>query len=197
MSRFDVHLTAVALLLLLLQGTAKAQPPFELQHLHDIPSLRLLSRFVPSIKFPDRKPDPRKYNARGMAVRGGIVYLAYDAGGLRILDARNKAKPVEIGRYSNPAMDSKPRAYNNVVVDGTLAYVTVDYCGLEVLDVSKPSAVKRVSWWNPWKCDASPWNWFTSPGHTNEIAYDPQCGLLFLSSGATQGLTRNSRRHPR
>ena len=145
--------------------------------------LRLLSRFVPSIKFPDRKPNPKQHNARGMAVRGGIVYLAYDAGGLRLIDVRNKTKPIEIGRYSNPAMNGKPRAYNNVVVEGGLAYVSVDYCGLEVLDVAKPAAIKLVGWWNPWKCNASPWNWFTSPGHTNEIAYDPQCKLLFLASG--------------
>jgi hypothetical protein len=107
--------------------------------------LQLLSRLVPSIGFPDVHPDPRKINARGMAVRDGIVYLAYDAGGLRIVDARDRSAPVEIGRYSNPVLNGKPRAYNNVVLDGSRVYVTVDYCGLEVLDVGTPAAIRQLS----------------------------------------------------
>ncbi len=146
-------------------------------------ALRQLSRLVPARNFPDQSFDPLKVNARGMALRNGRLYLAYDAGGLRILDVRNRAKPREIGRYSNPALAGRPRAYNNVVIDGQRAYVTVDYCGLEVLNVAKPAAIKRLSWWNPWGCPGGPLSWFTSPGHTNEIAFDPQCKLLFLAAG--------------
>ena len=146
-------------------------------------ALSPLSRFVPARNFPDRNFDPRKINARGMAVRNGLVYLAYDAGGLRIVDVRNKTRPVEVGRWSNPALNGKPRAYNNVVVDGTRAYVTVDYCGLEVLNVKKPAAIKLLSWWNPWRCPGGLFGWFTSDGHTNEIAFDRECKLLFLSAG--------------
>ncbi len=142
-----------------------------------------VSRLVPSITYPDPSPDPRKYNARGMAVRNGLVYLAYDAGGLRIIDANNREQPVEIGRYSNPLLDRKPRAYNNIVLDGDLAIVTVDYCGLEVLDISDPTGIRQVSWWNPEDCQVSGWKWFRSPIHTNEIAFDSESRLAFLSSG--------------
>ena len=147
--------------------------------------LRLLSRLVPALSFPDPNPDKLKLNARGLAVRKGIVYLAFDAGGLRILDLRNRSHPVEIGRYSNPALHGKPRAYNNVVLDGSRVYVTVDYCGLEVLNVANPAAIRRVSWFNPFECPGHPLYWFVSPGHTNEITYDKQCKLLFMSAGKT------------
>ncbi len=143
----------------------------------------LVSSFIPDIKFPDPKPDPAKYNARGMAIRNDKVYLCYDAGGVRIIDVADKKKPAEIGRWSNPVMNGKPRAYNNIVVDDSLAYVTVDYCGLEVLNISVPSNIRQVSWWNPWKCEASAMNWFSSEGHANEIAFDKKNKLLFLSTG--------------
>jgi hypothetical protein len=145
--------------------------------------LTLVSRFVPPLSFPDARPDKTKINARGLVVRQGIVYLAYDAGGLRIVDARNPARPVQIGRWANPALKGKPRAYNNVVVDGDRAYVTVDYCGLEVLDVARPGKVRMLSWWNPWSCASHPLSWFVSEGHTNEIAFDADCQLLFMAAG--------------
>lgn len=143
----------------------------------------LLSRFVPDIAYPDAKPDPSKYNARGLAIRNDLVYLSYDAGGLRIIDVSDKRRPREVGRFSNPRMNRKPRAYNNAVLDGDLLYAAVDYCGMEVLDVSNAARISLVSWWNPWKCDSSGWNWFTSPGHANEIALDKDANLLFISSG--------------
>lgn len=146
-------------------------------------SIRQVAKFVPDIRYPDPNPDPPKFNARGMAVRDGIVYLCYDAGGLRLVDVHNPSQPVEIGRYANPAMDRKPRAYNNIVLDGRFAYVTVDYVGFEVLDISNPSAIKLVSWWNPWNPELNGLRWFTSPGHANEIAYDAQHKLVFISAG--------------
>lgn len=142
-----------------------------------------VSRFVPALDFPDAQPDPSKINARGILVQGSSLFLAYDAGGLRILDISDKTHPREAGRWSNPVMNGKPRAYNNVVVEGTVAYVAVDYCGLEALDVSNPAAVRLLSWWNPWTCQTSAQNWFTSDGHANELALDPAKKLLFVSSG--------------
>ena len=143
----------------------------------------LLSQFVPEISFPDPNPDPPKFNARGMAVKNGIVYLCYDAGGLRIIDTSDKSNPVEIGRYSNPELNGLPRAYNNIILDGDLVYIAVDYCGLEVLDISDPAQIKLIGWWNPWDCQGNPFNWFSSPGHTNEMTYNPDCKTLFLSTG--------------
>ncbi len=145
--------------------------------------LRLVSRFVPDIHFPDPHPDPHKVNARGLAVRNGVVYLAYDAGGVRIVDARHADAPREIGHYSNPALNGRPRAYNNVVLDGSRLYVSADYCGLEVLNVAKPNRIRRLSWWNPWKCPGGPFSWFGAQGHANELVYDPHCKLLFVAAG--------------
>jgi len=140
-----------------------------------------VSQFVPDIDYPTPNPNPDLYNARGMAVREGIVYLCYDAGGLRIVNTVDKAHPVETGHYSNPAMNGLPRAYNNIVLDGSLAYIAVDYCGLEVLDVSDTADITLTGWWNPYGCPTN--NWFTSPVHANELAYNPECRLLFVSTG--------------
>jgi hypothetical protein len=142
-----------------------------------------LSHFMPDLDFPEPNPDTPKYNLRGLVVKDAIVYAAFDAGGVRIINCTDKANPRETGRYSNPVMNGKPRAYNNLVVDDTLIYVTADYCGLEVLNISDTSNITQVSWWNPWTCETNPFNWFISDGHSNEIMHDPDCDLLFISTG--------------
>ena len=144
-------------------------------------NIKFISQFIPDIWYPDPKAKKSLFNARGMQVNGDLVYLCYDAGGLRIINMKDKSNPVEAGRYSNPVMNGKPRAYNNIVVDGDLAYIAVDYCGLEVLNIKDPSDIKLVGWWNPYGCPKN--NWFSSPVHANEIAYDSNCRLLFLSTG--------------
>jgi len=150
---------------------------------HDKTKPRLMSSVVPDARFPDPGTKRSKVNARGLAVRKERVYLCYDAGGLRIIDAQDRHRPREIGRYSNPVMNGKPRAYNNAVLDGSLLYVAVDYCGVEVLDVSDPAEIEQVSWWNPWHCQESAWNWFRSPGHANELTLDRANRFLFVSTG--------------
>lgn len=145
--------------------------------------IQLLSQYVPDLSFPEPNPDTAKYNARGMALDGDVVYLAFDAGGIRVINVADKMNPVETGRYSNPALLGKPRAYNNLVADGDYLYVAVDYCGMEVLDVSDTSNISLAGWWNPWECETNPFNWFSSPGHANEIRYIKECGLLFISTG--------------
>lgn len=147
----------------------------------------LVSVFKPSISYPNpTNPDSLKYNARGMAVRNSIVYLCDDAGGLRVIDATNKSTPVEIGKYANPAVYNRPRAYNNVILDDTLLYVAVDYCGMEVLSVANVSNIRLVGWWNPWHCESFSNTWFNSGGHTNEIQYSGGCKTVFLSSGKSE-----------
>jgi hypothetical protein len=149
----------------------------------DKTDIQFVSQFVPDLAFPDPNPDPSKINARGMQVRDGIIYLCYDAGGLRIINATDPQNPAEIGRFANPELNGLPRAYNNVVLNDGLAYVAVDYCGLEILDVSDTAQISLTGWWNPWNCQSNPFNWFSSPGHTNELAFLPGCGLLFIASG--------------
>lgn len=147
----------------------------------------LKSVLRPSISYPNpTSPDSLKYNARGMAVYHDIVYLCYDAGGIRIINAVNKTAPVETGHYSNPAIYSRPRAYNNLVLDDTLLYVAADYCGMEILSVADTSDITQVGWWNPWHCESVSNTWFNSPGHTNEIQYDPVCKDVFLASGKSE-----------
>ena len=147
----------------------------------DKKKIKFVSRFTPDINYPDPKPKKSLFNARGMQVKDDLVYLCYDAGGLRIINTKDKSKPVEIGRYSNPVMNGKPRAYNNIVVDEDLAYIAVDYCGMEILNVKDPANIKSVGWWNPYGCPTN--NWFSSPVHANEIAYNKDCKLVFLSTG--------------
>lgn len=146
-------------------------------------AIRLRARHQPELAFPDKRPDRAKINARGLALQKNLLFLCYDAGGVRVLDVADPGKPVEIGRYSNPAMTGRPRAYNNLVLDGSLAYVAADYVGMEVLDITNPRAIKLVSWWNPWNPKLDGLRWFSSPGHANEIAFDARSKTVLMSAG--------------
>ena len=145
--------------------------------------MRVTARLLPELTFPDARPDRSKINARGLAQRKNLLLVCYDAGGVRVIDVADPQKPVEISRYSNPAMNGRPRAYNNIVVNGSLAYVTVDYVGLEILDIANPRAIKLVSWWNPWNPKLDGWRWFSSPGHANELAFDARSKTVLMSGG--------------
>ncbi|HMT27859.1 MAG TPA: T9SS type A sorting domain-containing protein [Bacteroidia bacterium] len=153
----------------------------------DKTQIALEAQFLPDINFPDPNPvNQAKYNARGLVVKNDVVYLCFDAGGIRIVNVADKSNPVETGRYANPALNGLPRAYNNLVLDSIYTYVTVDYCGLEVLNVFDTANITLAGQWNPYNCESNPFNWFTSPGHTNEIRFDPDCRLAFLSSGKSE-----------
>lgn len=147
----------------------------------DKSNIKVSSKFVPDINYPTAGPNPDLYNARGMEVKNDIVYLCYDAGGIRIINVSDKTKPKETGHYSNPALNGKPRAYNNLVLHNDLLYVAVDYCGLEVLNIKDTSNIKLFGKWNPYNCPTN--NWFTSPVHANEIQFNRACKTLFLSTG--------------
>lgn len=54
-----------------------------------------------------------------------VLYGCYDAGGLHIFDVTNGSSPRALGRYANPALLNKPRAYNGVVIQGGFAFVAV------------------------------------------------------------------------
>ncbi|MBN8701519.1 MAG: T9SS type A sorting domain-containing protein [Bacteroidetes bacterium] len=147
-------------------------------------NISFVSQFIPTIHYPVSSPNPGLYNARGMEVKNDIVYLCYDAGGLRVINCVNKFSPKETGRFCNPALYvplNLPRAYNNIVLKDTLAYLAVDYCGMEVISIADTSQMKLVGWWNPYNCPTN--NWFTSPVHANEIALDTTLNLTYLSTG--------------
>jgi hypothetical protein len=144
---------------------------------------------VPDVDFPRPQPNAIQHpNARGLAIGAARrrLYVAYDAGGLRVIDVADPTRPQEIGRYVNRTMGAKQQAYNNLVLDGTFAYVAVDYAGLEVVDVSDPADIRQVGWWNPWRAETPANNWFNSPGHTNQIAFDPKRRLVYLSAGDSE-----------
>lgn len=163
--------------------------------------IRRITSFQPDIHFPRPNPNRIRHpNARGLALDGDRLLVAYDAGGLRILDVSQPSRPREIGRYVNTAVPgNKQQAYNHVVVDGRWAYVTVDYCGLEILDVGDPTNVHQVGWWNPWSCQTPANLWFNSPGHTNQLVYDAGGRLVVLSAGDSelQVVDVSDRRRPR
>ncbi|MBS1635757.1 MAG: T9SS type A sorting domain-containing protein [Bacteroidetes bacterium] len=149
-------------------------------------SVQLISQFKPDINFPVANPNSSqqdKINARSMVVKNNIMYLCYDAGGVRILNVSNPASLKETGHYSNPLLISRARAYNNLVLNDTLVYVAADYCGMEVLNVKDTAHIAMTGWWNPWKCETTANTWLNSPGHANEIEYDPNCKMVFMSAG--------------
>ena len=148
-------------------------------------NVQFVSQFVPDINFPPvASPNPSLYNARGMEVSNSIVYLCYDGGGIRIINCTDKIHPIETGHWCNPVMYSPtdhPKAYNNCILDDTLLYVAVDYCGMEVLNVRDTGNITLTGWWNPYNCPNN--NWFTSPSYANEMQYDKYCKRIFMSTG--------------
>lgn len=145
--------------------------------------LNLVRLVRPDPNFPRKNPGKVGHpNVRGLCLFGDRLYVAYDAGGLRVLDLDGR----ERGRYVNRAMHGKQQAYNHVIVSGDLAFCAVDYAGLEILDVSDPSAIRQVGWWNPWRADRPTNNWFNSAGHTNDVALSDDGKMAYLSAGDSE-----------
>lgn len=152
-------------------------------------AITFVSDLAPPITFPHPSNTQGTVNARGMAVRDSLVYLCYDAGGMRVISCADIYNPVQIAQFSNPAVDNTgppfywnvPRAYNNVVLDDTLAYIAVDYCGMEVWSIADPENPDLIAHWNPHNCPAGQWG--DSPVHANELIGQFECDLVFLATG--------------
>lgn len=126
-------------------------------------------------------------NARGMALKGDTLFLAYDAGGIRAIDVSDKSAPFEIGHYVNPQQPPNTAdAYNNLRLVGDLCYAATDFCGFEVVDVSDPVNMQQIAWVNPWNCNGL--SWFGSDGHTNELITAQHDSLLFISGADSEVL---------
>lgn len=151
----------------------------------DPTDIQFVSAYQPDPSWPGIAGyDPQ---ARGMALSGNALFLAYDAGGLRAIDIGDPTAPVQIGQYVNPALPLfTPPAYNNLVVLGDRAYVAVDYCGLEVIDVSDPTDMEQVEWMNPWNCFGL--SWVGSDGHSNELIATMGDSLLLMSGADSEVL---------
>jgi hypothetical protein len=148
--------------------------------------IRFVSNFVPTT-LPNTGFSP---NARGLFISHDTLLVAYDGGGLRVIDVTNKYAPVQIGAYLNAAAtanNSKPY-YNHVWRIGDKAYIPIDYMGLEVDDVSNPSNITTTGWNNVWN-NSGFGAWGGSDGHANEIAWaDPVANVLMVSGGDSQVL---------
>jgi hypothetical protein len=147
-----------------------------------------ISQLIPNLNFPKNNPTPGeklKINTRSAVYRNNVLYVCDDAGGFRVINASNPSNLKETGRYSNPALLNRPRAFNNCVLNDTLVYSAVDYAGMEILNIKDTSNIKQVSWWNPWNAQLSTTDWFKNPGHCNNIEYDDNCKMLYMSAGRT------------
>ncbi|MEM7250622.1 MAG: hypothetical protein AAF493_04330 [Pseudomonadota bacterium] len=150
--------------------------------------IRELTRILPDKDFPLPNPrGPREPASRGLALKGNILFVANDAGGLRAIDIANPRQPREIGRHINPKMGNKPQAYNKVLIVRDRAYVAIDYCGFEVVDIRDPRNMRQISWWNPWQCEQFKNVWFNSPGHTNQMVINGR--EVWLSAGDSELLS--------
>lgn len=151
----------------------------------DVNDIQFVSHVLPDPEFPDVPGLFTTPNARGLyKLNDETLLVANDHGGLRWIDISNIEAPVETGKYMNADLYAVAApAYNNIAVKEHYAYVPVDYCGLDVVDVSD-SEMETVLWFNPWDCTVS--NWIGRAGHTNEavIADD----LLFVSGGDSEVL---------
>lgn len=150
-------------------------------------NITFVSELALNINYPVVGPTASLYNLRGMEVKNSIVYACFDAGGLRIINCVNKLAPVETGRYANPITYipiNRPRAYNNIVLNDTVAYLAVDYCGLEVLKINDTSNITLLDHFNPVNCPTG--SWFNAPVHANEMKYNDDCKELFMTTGKSE-----------
>ncbi len=75
----------------------------------DPTNIGFVSQYIPPTDWPVGT-DVEKIKARNIVIDGTTAYLAYDAGGMRILQLGDAGGVEEIGRYSNPALDGAARA---------------------------------------------------------------------------------------
>lgn len=146
-----------------------------------------LSNIIPDPNYPDIPGLFSTPNARGMTMYGDdFLILCYDHGGLRKIDVSNPAAMIETDMYMNwDIYTSAAPAYNNVAIKNDIAYVTVDYCGMDVINLATDSMI-NIFWYNPWEC--APDNWQDNPGHSNSIVISADSNLLFMSGGDSEVL---------
>lgn len=150
----------------------------------DPSNIQFISNAIMDENFPHIPGLFSHPNARGLSIKGDTLIVANDAGGLRMVDVSDPYNPIEVGKYVNWALDSVAQpAYNNVLLVEDYAYIPVDYCGLDVVDVSDTNMV-GVFWEDPWGC--SPTNWDGNPGHTNQVRRYGD--LIFVSGADTEAI---------
>lgn len=151
----------------------------------DKSNIQYVSDYYPDPNWPHTPGLFSTPNARGMAIKGNELYLCYDAGALRVIDITDKQTLNEIGHYINIELDTTAQpAYNNVVIVDNYAYIAVDYCGIDIVDISSPANPVNAGWVNPWDCNVT--NWDGRPGHTNKVLTWANDNILFVSGADTE-----------
>jgi hypothetical protein len=144
-----------------------------------------VSHILPFVDFPTPPGLFSVPNARGLDYVDPILYVCNDAGGLRAIDMTNPSLPVEVGMYMNTDLDEVAQpAYNNCSVHDNLCFVPVDYCGLDVVDITLPGNMTNAAWYNPWDCNVS--NWDGRDGHSNQLVIRADLDLLFMSGADSE-----------
>lgn len=126
------------------------------------------------------------YNARGIDLLDNIAYICYDRGALRVVNIADEEHPVEINKYCFAPLINKATAYNNIFIHDTLAFVALDYYGMEILDISDPLDIQQLGWWHPetWADTTNEYSvWANSRGHANELSYDHECQRVYVAAG--------------
>jgi hypothetical protein len=140
------------------------------------------SRLALDLNYPS--PSVNAHNARGLKIKNDTLYVCFDRGGLRMVDVSDKSNPVEVYKYINTSLNSQAAAaYNDIAIKGNHAFVSVDYCGLEVIDISN-IPFTSIQWYNPWGCTTT--NWSGSPLHLNEVMLANNDSLLFVTAGQSE-----------
>ncbi|MGE0560563.1 MAG: T9SS type A sorting domain-containing protein [Flavobacteriales bacterium] len=144
--------------------------------------IQFVSQLVPDLTFP--AVSAGHHQGRGMDFRNDTLFFCFDRGGLRIIDVSVKSAPVELYKYiNNTLISTAVAAYNDVKVKGNYAFVSVDYCGMEILDISS-TPYSPVQWYNPWGCNTVNWN--GADLHANELIFEHNDSLLFMAAGNSE-----------
>lgn len=158
-------------------------------------SIQLISDVTFANNFPHspgQTLDHWKYNARGIDLKDHYAFVCYDRGGLRVVDIADSLNPVQVNQYCNPDLIDHATAYNNIVINDTLAYVAIDYYGMEILSISNPLSINPVGWWHPSNWAPATNNllvWGAAKGHANEIAYNSECQKVYIAAGKTDAMS--------
>ena len=158
-------------------------------------NIQLISQLPLLNNFPHNQiGGDQLYNARGIDVKDSIAYICHDRGALRLINISDVSAPFEMNRYAFSDLIDHATAYNNVLIHDTLAFVAIDYYGVEILNISDPNNIHQLAWWHP-----STWApatndigvWSNAVGHANELAFDAECSILYVAGGKSDVIALN------
>lgn len=142
----------------------------------------VVSHLPLDVNFPEASLGEH-HQARGITYKDGLVYVTFDRGGLRVVNVEDKVNPVEVYKYSNPELPFHVLAYNDIQIKDHYAFVSLDFCGLEVLDISS-YPFTLIQFFNPLDCATA--NWFGAAQHNSELVKAANDSLLLVAAGNSE-----------